>query len=162
MGVTIQVAGLCTVTVDSGEDNALETLGLTRNGADITFEGYFLNVPNDDNGGDDGPASDIQYLGETARIRLELTKFDNLIADKITPRERGATAGTIPTIGNLQFQGSKSHRLVIHTTTLPYNFPRVIFRAPVEINKGTKFSTLIIEAEAYKNGSNVFYSRVVV
>lgn len=157
MAVTIVVPGLATVKLDTGDANALEILGTTRNGVEITFEGFFLDVPGDENGGDDGPPIDVQYLGETARIRMELTKWDTAIADKITHRERGGTAGVVPTAGNLQFQGSKSYRLLINTVSVPFNFPRTIIRMPIEINRGTKFSTLVIEGEAHKNASNVLY-----
>ena len=59
----IQVAGLAPIKVDG------ELLGYTRNGADTTKEAYWLDVPGDENGGDDGPPIDVQYLGEIARVR---------------------------------------------------------------------------------------------
>lgn len=155
MAAAIQVAGLATIKVDTGSSNALETLGITRNGAEITDNGYFLDVHTDTDGGDDGPPTDIQYLGQTATIRLELTKYDEAVAAKLRPRLYGGTDGVVGTVGSLLIGGSKTYRLLIHSVTDPYNFPVVVFREPIEINKGTKFSTLLIVGTAYRNGSSV-------
>lgn len=161
MASLIQVGGLATIKVDTASSNALEIIGTTRNGAEITFEGFFLDVPGDENGGDDGPPIDVQYLGETARIRLELTKWDTAVADKVSHREYGGSVGVVPTAGNLQFQGSKSFRLTVNTTSVAYNFPRAIMRMPIELNRGTKFSTLVLEFEAHKDANGVLWNNDV-
>ena len=158
MTAAIQVAGAATIKVDTGSVNALEILGWTADGAHIDFEGFFLDVPTDENGGESGPPADIQYLGETARIRLELTKWDTTVEDKITSRVRGTSAGVVATPGTLLIGGGLTTRLLILTTARPINFPVCVFREPIEINKGTKYSRLVISATAYKNGSGVLHN----
>ena len=161
MAAAIQVAGLATITVDTGSAHALETLGYTQNGASVRFNGFFLDVHTDENGGDDGPPTDVQYLGETADITLDFTKFDTTVADKIRPRIYGGSAGTVGSVGTLMSGSSSTYRLCINSPTTPLNFPVVIFREPIEINKGTKYSTWRLVGTAYKNGSNVLYNATV-
>jgi len=156
MAVAIQVAGLATIKVGTGAAGALEILGYTVNGAEITLEQFSIDVPGDQNGGDDGPPIDVQNLGQIARIRLELTKWNETIADKCKCRERGGTAGVIPVPGHLWFASSLDYRLLISTATalLSYNFSRAIPLGTIDINKGTKFSRMVMEWIAYKGGDD--------
>lgn len=144
--VQVQVAGLAAIKIDG------ELLGYTRNGADSTNEAFWLDVPGDQNGGDDGPPIDIQYLGEIVRVRLELTKWNETVADKIRARVKGATAGAPAEVGTLMGRDSKSVRLTIDAPNLPRNYPRAIPRMPIEMNRGTKFSTLVCEFECHRDG----------
>ena len=162
MAVAIQVAGPCLVKTDTGSANALESLGYTRDGAQITFDGYMLDVPVDDNGGEAGPPADVQYMGETATIVLNLTKYDSAVIAKVTPRLYGGTDGQVGTPGTLFFGDSKSYRLLLATTLLPYNFVRAILRSANEVNKGTKFSEYRLVWTAYKNASSVLWNTTVV
>jgi len=155
MALAIQVDGLAAISVDTGIANAMEVLGYTRNGAEITLEDFWLDVPGDEHGGDDGPPIDVQELGEIARVRLELTKYDTLVADKIKARLLGGTAGVKQTSGKLVFANSYSYRLLVNSATQrPYNFLVAIPRMPWEENKGTKFSTLIFEFECHKTNAD--------
>ena len=162
MAEIVVVRGACQVRVATGEDSALETLGYTRNGADITLESMFLDVPGDQNGGDDGPPIDVQYLGDIARVRLELTKWDEAVADKLLPRLRGGTAGTPGAPGTLMFQDSKSYRLLLNSASEPRNFLRTFPRMPIEMNAGTKFTTLVIEFECHENENGILYNEIAV
>ncbi len=161
MAASVVVAGVAEVQIYSTAGAAMAILGYTRNGVEITKEGFFLDVPGDSNGGDDGPPIDVQYHGETARIRCELTKFDNALADEIKGRiadlDTNSTPGTPPGAGVLMFAGAEAIRLLINSASDPINFPRVFPRFPIEQNRGTKFSTLIVEFEAHANGSGVLY-----
>lgn len=149
MATAIQVAGVAIVKVDTGAADALEELGRTRNGADNTFEGFFLDVPGDDHGGDDGHPIDIQYLGEIARVRLELTKWDTTVADKVRPRFKGKPVGRVSGHGQLLIQDQFYYRLLLDCDQAPINFPCAFPRMPVELNKGTKFSILVVEFECH-------------
>lgn len=162
MAETINVAGATTVKVDTGSAHALDTLstGGLRNGSEVTLNGYYLDVPTDANGGDNGPPTDIQFFGESADIRLELTKWDTVIEDKIQCLLWGGTAGTPGAVGSLMFQGTLSFRLLLQTTSRPFNFPRVVWRQPRTIGKGTKYSTLVLTGTAYKDGSGILYNAV--
>ena len=156
MALTINVAGLAAIRTGTGNSGALQDFGYTRNGAIITFNSYWLDIKGDENGGDDGPPVDIQYMGETARIRLELYKFDPTVAAAVAARVNGATAGTPPGAGVLMFSASKAMRLLINAAGSPMNFPNAIPREPIELNKGTKFSTMVVEFEAYTVGGTLY------
>lgn len=155
MARSIHVAGLAICKVDTGTSNALEELGVTDNGVEIIDNGYFYDVHTDEDGGDEGPPTDVQFLGQTCTIRMLLHKYDEATRVKIGSRQYGGTDGTVGTVGTLMIGGSKTFRLLIHSTTQPYNFPVTMFREPIEINKGTKFSKLLVIGTAYKNGSSV-------
>jgi hypothetical protein len=168
MAVQVNVCGLATIKVAVAAGAPLQTLGYTQNGAQITLEGYEVRVPGDENGGDDGPPIDIQILGQSARIRLEMTKFDTAVSDTILTRTPGGTLGTpdsvaVP-IGTLIFASSQFFRLVIATATRPFNFPCVSFvKTPQELNAGTKFQRHIVEVEAFKHPTTgVLWNRTVV
>ena len=165
MAASVLVAGVAEVQVYSysavSGAAGMKILGYTRNGVEITKEGFFLDVPGDSNGGDDGPPIDVQYHGETARIRCDLTKFDNALADEIKARiadqDNDNTPGTPDTAGALMFAGGETFRVLINSAGDPINFPRAFVRFPIEQNRGTKFSTLIFEFEAHADGSGTVY-----
>lgn len=158
MAATINVAGASPVYVDTGSAHALELLGYTADGCEIDFPGYFLDVPVDDHGGESGDPADVQYMGDTARIQLNLTKWDEAVADKIRPRLYGGSVGVVGTRGSLMIGGALTYRLLINSPTRPYNFPVVIFRDAHRINKGTKYSTWVNGGVAYPNASSVLYN----
>ena len=161
MTAAVQVAGLATIKVGTGDGGSLDTLGYTRDGAQITYEAYSVDVPGDEFGGDEGPPIDIQYLGETARIRLEMTKYDSSVKDKLEDRLLGENAGTPGTPGTLLFADSKTVRLAIDTANdnPDRNFPRAtLVKTPIEVNKGTKYSTLILEFVAYEDADGVLFN----
>ena len=158
MAMTVNVAGPAIIQVDTGVANALEDLGYTANGAEVEVRGFYGDVPGDENGGDSGPPIDVQYFGDIAVVRLEFTRYDPTVLDKVVCRLYGGTAGTPGTPGTLMFAGSKTYRLLIKTTSLPMNFPRAIYRGSRVVNKGTKFSREISEFECHKNGSGVLWN----
>ena len=155
MANLVHVAGLALIKISFGGSGYLE-LGYTRNGADITREGYFLDVPGDENGGDEGPPIEIQFLGAIARVRLELTKFDMDTAERLSARVAGGQVGVPSSAGTLllaNVDGTKSIDVLINTPIFPIHFPVVVARQPIEINKGTKFSTFVCELECHKDQS---------
>ena len=164
--IVVNVPGLAAILI-ARADGELSELGYTQNGAQITFEGYELRVPGDENGGDDGPPVEIQYLGQTARVRLELTKFDPNVSDLVLARLALGTLGTPITTGTptgtLLFADQQFFRLVINSPIRPFNFPcAVLAKAPQELNVGTKFQRHIIEAECYKHPTTgVLWNRSV-
>lgn len=148
------------------EDFAIQdtwrSVGYTRNGVDQTDEAFWLDVPGDQHGGDDGPPIDIQFLGEIARVRCELTKWNVFNVDRIRSRVNaiGAAPGYVPCnfIGGLMIAGSGHFRLQIVPTCLQpdqeyyfYTFHRAIPRAPIEVNHATKFATMILEFECHRD-----------
>lgn len=163
MTATVHNHGKATIKVDTGSSNALEILGYTRNGVDVYDEGFWIDVPGDENGGDQGDPIDIQYLGEMARVRIELTKIDTAVLAKVMKRRNAAakTAGTVDTPGRFVFLNSEFFRLVIDSPTDPRNFLRAIPRAPTQKNMGVRFTMKTIEFDCYKNDSGVIYNATV-
>ncbi len=159
MALIVQVPGLATIKV--GE--ALSILGYTRNGVEITHDASWLDVPGDENGGDDGPPIDVQFLGMIDRVRMELTKWDQTVADLIRARLNGATAGTAAVAGTLMFGNAKTFALQIAVAglALPFDYPRAFPRMPIEENRGTKFATLVIEWECHQDAARKVYDQVV-
>jgi len=162
MAAAVQVTGPAEIQVGTGAAGALEKFGYTRNGAEIVSEGYWINVPGDENGGDEGPPIDVQFIGETARIRVELTKWDTTAAAEVESRFVGGTGGVPGAAGTLMFSGSKAMRLLVKPTTGARNFPRAFPRFAIEVNKGTRFSTLVVEFEAHKDATGVLWNTSIV
>ena len=159
MAETVNVYGAAAIKVDTGAANALELLGYSRNAPDISFNDFFSDVPGDQNGGDEGPPIEIEYFADTATVRMELTKWDLAIMDKVTQRLRtNVTRGTPAAVGGLMFASSFTYRLLLHTTSNAYNFLRAFPRRAMEINPGTKWSTFRMEWECHKNASGVLYN----
>lgn len=161
MAAQVHVAGITLVKIATPADGSLESVGYTRNGPDVSERPFMIPVPGDENGGDSGPPIDIQWLGETARIRLEFTKYDSAVTDKLRKFVAGATLGTPATAGTLMFQDNKAHRLVLANTNNPLNFPRVVFNEPAEYNVGSRYTVLVLTAEAHKDASGVLFNTTV-
>lgn len=147
MALAIQVPGPALVRINAGE--GLEDLGYSINGVEVTPEVFMSDVPGDQNGGDEGPPIDVQYFGETARVRMDLSKWDSAVADKVFARLSTKVGGAIGTPGSLIAAGSHSFRLLILPTSAPMNFLLAFPRAPIETNKGTKFARLTVEWECH-------------
>ena len=152
MATAISVDGPCNVKVDTGSSNALEQLGYTADGVDVSAEPFNLDVPGDENGGSDGIPIDIQHFGQVHRIRMELTKFDEAVAAKVHNLWNtlgGGTAGTAEhTAGALYSGSSKGYRVLLEPTNRPRNY---LFCVPQSFDrvKGSKYTRLIIEWIAY-------------
>lgn len=150
MAAAVQVPGAALIKIDAQQGAGLESLGYTINGADITHETFWGNVPGDQNGGDEGPPIAIQYFGEIARVRLELSKWDSAVAAKIEARVTDKSAGVIGTAGDLlDGTGSNHCRLVIASASLPRNFLFAIPRDAIEQNRGSKFARLVLNFECH-------------
>ena len=158
MAAAVQVAGATTVKVDVGEGAGIESLGFSVNGVDVVEEAFWNDVPGDENGGEQGPPIEIQYLGEIVRIRVEMSKWDSSVANKLRTRIPGGTLGTPGTPGSLMFAGTNTTRLLLDNTNLDINFPRTIVRGAIELNRGTRWARLVIEFEAHKDGTGVLYN----
>ena len=167
----IQVFGAAKIWI--GVSGTWYPLGFTRNGVDQTDEAFWLDVPGDEYGGDDGPPLDVQFLGAVVRLRCELTKWnvDNVNIIRARLNTPGALIGhgyiNCSAIGELALQGdgedSYSFPLVIEPACLnsgqvygAYIFYRAIPRMPIEINHATKFSTVVCEFECHRVSSGTY------
>lgn len=166
MAEQIQVAGKVTVKVDTTGGGTTETLGECLDMAETTDQAFYHDVHGDSHGGPQGPPIDIQFLGRIIRVRCELSRYDQDVADKIRARLRSngaALAGTVQTadIGALMIQDNKTMRVVLANTNNPLNFLTCIVREPIELPVGTKFSSLMFEFEAHRNQSTgVIYNAI--
>lgn len=149
MTIAVVVDGPVQVRCGTGSAGALENLGYSIDGVMVAENGFFDDVPGDQNGGTAGPPIDVQYFGEIHRVRMELSKWDILIAAKIWPKLRGGTAGTPGTPGTLVAGSSSYYRLLLHGTSNPRNYLAAIPRGAIEINKGTRFSRLVLDFECH-------------
>lgn len=151
MAIAIQVPGATIIKVGTGVAGALESLGYSINGVDITEEMLSEDVPGDQNGGEGGPPLDIQDFGHIARIRMELSSWDFAIAGKCRARLNGTTNGVSPTPGVLILANSYHYRLLILPAVSgdAMNFPFAVPREPYSLNLGTKFARLVFEWVAY-------------
>lgn len=162
MAEQVQVAGLVTIKVDTGSAHALETLGFSVNGVDLEENIFTLDVQGDEHGGDAGPPIDVQYLGQVDIVRMELSKYDKAVLDKIRARlwNSGFTtpaAGQVLSadIGALFFAGSKFFRLVLDAANGGFDrdYVKVIFREPITVNRGVKHSIARLTATCYREPS---------
>lgn len=162
MTVQVNVAGVNTVSVDTGTSNALEALGVPLDTPSITDRSFELDVHGDAHGGPDGPPIDVQFLGRVIDVRIEFSTYDRAVLNKIYSRLNGGSGDetTVATadIGDLYFQESRSFRVLINNANDPRNYLRCIFRNPIEVGVGTKFSRLVIDFTAYRNASGVLYN----
>jgi hypothetical protein len=162
MAATPQVAGKCLIKISVASPwSVLLDLGYSRNGVDVDEEGFFGDVPGDENGGDSGPPIDIQYFGNTARVRLELTKFDRTVFDHLRKRVQGSTIGTPATSGTLMIAEGKYCRLCLVATNDNRNFPIAIPRNVISMNIGTRFQTAVCEFECHKDSNGVLWNTTV-
>ena len=163
MAVEVQVPGRCNIRVSIDDGANYNSLGFTQDGVELTFEPFTLDVPGDEHGGTDGPPIDVQFLGMIVRIRLQLTSWDTAVWKTIETRINDGVFGEVQQadIGALMF----SHKYQLSIEPLPsrdltnaadfdFEFERVIFKSGHEVNVGTKFATLVIEAEGHRDPSD--------
>ena len=161
-GEIVVVDGACPIYLNTGNSAAIQKLGYSINGVTIIEDVFLLDVPGDQNGGDSGPPIDIQYLGQVDRVRLELSKWDPAVVDKIQPRLNGAVAtpGLISTPGTLIAAGGFGYRLILNPPNRPRNYYFAVPRSPIDLNKGTRWSRKTIEFDCYstvQSGNVVLY-----
>lgn len=151
MAKQFHVAGPCEILIGEMDGATTNSLGYSRNGVDLRFEGFFEDVPCDTDGGDRGPPADVNYMGESATVRLELTKWDAALAEMIVPRVNGAVAGVPAGPGVLFKQDGVAFRLIVLPQTPGFDFKCAILRGATEINKGSRYSTLVLEFQCLRH-----------
>lgn len=156
----VNVAGKVRIFVNSGNAGAMESLGYSINGVQIVERPFYTNIPGDENGGDEGPPVDKQYLGELHYLRMELSKWDDTVAGKIRGRLRGVNAegsGAF-TPGSLITCGGYYFRLLLLGANFVRNYLLAVPSEPTEINVGTRWSRPAMEWECQRNSSGVMWN----
>lgn len=151
MPLRINVAGPAEILIANASDQ-LATLGYTRDGAQLVFRVLEEPIQADSRGGSAGGRRDTAILDEECDIILRLTKYDPDIATRVFHRRNeGGVDGRAFPAGTLLIASRQWFRLLIKTPELPYNFPRVLFRSPIELNRGTRYSEMVTTATAYRD-----------
>ncbi|MGO9108538.1 MAG: hypothetical protein ACLP9L_04830 [Thermoguttaceae bacterium] len=168
MSRQVNVFGTADVQVSFNKGSTWQDLGTTRDGVAMTSDGYFVEIKNDEYGGEAGPPVEIQYLGETAKIRCELTKFDPVVAELLEDHCQTSTPGGPSAAGTLMFAatsnagtlnvgagGSVQVKIVTAANAaIPYRtYTICVVHDAVEVNRGTKFSTFVLTFTAHKDPS---------
>jgi hypothetical protein len=160
VAISVHVAGLATIKMTLGEDSGLQVFGYTQDGANLTFQPFFQDVPGDENGGDAGPPIEKVWMGEIVQIQLDFTKWDYVLESILKKRMRDPTGlltvGKPISAGTLTFPNAFT--LIISAPTRIYNFPRCVPESAFQLNVGTKFSRLSSAFTAYKNTNGVLWT----
>ena len=136
MSATVQLPGAAPVSVGTGSANALQLLGYTVNGCEIESTKIIEEVPGDQGGGEGGTPIEFQHLGRYDIVRLELSKIDMTVFNKIEAAVNAngtlssVVAGTAPTPGSLIIGNSAYFRLLINPANgvMIRNYPIAIPR----------------------------------
>lgn len=158
MAATVQLPGAAPVSVGTGSTNALQQLGYTVGGCEITSEKLIEDVPGDQGGGEGGIPIEFQHFGRIDRVHLELSKVDLAVFAKLETaiNTNGSlstiTAGTSPIPGSLILSNLAYFRLLINPTNgiLIRNYPIAIPRdAHVLGPIGTKWARVVVDFTCY-------------
>lgn len=166
MASDIQVLGPATIKVNSN------ILGYSADMVSITLQAFHHDVPGDHHGGPQGPPIAVQYLGQIARIRLELSHWDIVEYRKIADRVNTAGIAGVRVddnkIGQLAYDAAVSGDGTVGTYQVEilnaggngYQFEHCICREAIEFNAGSKYSTMNVEFEAHRNTYGTLYSYI--
>lgn len=141
MALSYIVTGAAIIKTGTGSAGALETLGYSEDGVRIEFTKYKGELKSDV-AGRMAPA-ELYEQGEIAWIRAKLTSMDMTVLEKIRRVGGAAGEGDAAAIGRLSgtniVAGTAfdAYRLLIHTTTDPYNF----LTATLRDRQGVRLST---------------------
>lgn len=161
MAESIIVAGACRVRIDANQGAGLENLGYSANGVEGDDDARWQDVPGDQRGGDEGTPIGWVWLSQMMTIRMELTKFDTAVLDKVRKRIPTAVVGTPPTAGTVVDPSTttKFFRLLLHCAIADsINFPLAIPKGIISVNRGTKFQRYVLEWEAHPDSSGVLFN----
>lgn len=139
------------------EGNATATvlipLGTATDTISVSQRPYLKDIHSDRNGGQEGPPSEIQYLGEIINISLALQSWNTAAIAILRRYAVNATRGTIlqAEVGAMMLK-SRSIRLLINTadTVDIRNFWCCLVRDPQELGIGTKWSEMRLNFTAYR------------
>lgn len=157
MPLAIHVFGPALIKVgpEGAANNQLQNLGFTRDGVRIRTEALFEDIHSDELGGQAGLPVELAYYGERAVVTCELIKWDVTVADLLAKRLSGVqtNTGVIPgPLGRMVFSNGDAFRLVIASLTpgtIGWSFPRAVPREPMEINKGSRPSMMLLVFDCY-------------
>lgn len=137
MATTYHVPGPVQISTGTGSAGALQLLGLTEDGVDLSIDTAMEPLMSDV-AGVSKPA-DLQDMGDDATIRVPLVTYDSTVLEVL--RKRGGSAsGVSGARGALMGTGGIAFRLLLNSADEPWNFFTAILRNAQEVKLGTKYS----------------------
>lgn len=174
MAKAYHVFGAADIQVGTGGAGALESLGFTEDGGDITITMHERPIMSDP-GGTELPA-ETQHMGEDAIIRLRMPVVDQAILDKVLIKIAGDATSPAPgeqaTAGRLHGTSGDAVRLALvppsGSSEAPWNFPFTKLRSHRR-KEGTPATYVELEFYAWvfllgtdvSRKDKVLYTRVV-
>lgn len=177
MANSVYVPGAALIRTGTGSSLALEDLGYTVDGVEITEKEFGIDVKSDRYGGSQGQNIDYQILGLGAEIKLELVEitlatFLKLQSRMPTNSTFTAAPGKVPYPGTLTFGtadgenggGGLFRTLIIGakdaillaatpgseaTMLTPRNYPFCRVKDAIGYNLGTRHAKASVTIEAY-------------
>lgn len=152
MALLVQKTGLVTLKIEF-VNGQFTDVGQAMDMTDIREIPYLHNVPGDKNGGNQGPPIEVQYLGGTARIRMEMSRWDTTALNLLRAWSKNIQGNVQQSdVGTLMLQ-AHGHRVILDAidAPLPLSFPCCIVRDPISYGVGTKFSAMLVEFEAHRH-----------
>lgn len=152
-----EVFGACSVWWGLAANSVVE-IGYTHDGVRMSIDPRWGDIQSDDFGGADGPPADSQFLGGTATLTVELTKYVEANTEALSTFNAGSvTLGTFGSDTGTLVRGSSASGVLVLTTGTDgqslvsgdLTFPVTFLRGGQEVNRGTKFSTFNASWEAW-------------
>ena len=129
-----------------------DPMGVNRESIPVVIEPKYLDVETDEYGGTDGVPADSQMMFATAKINLNLTKYDKaaiedqwLSLDDVASQ---AVVGQLVEPGTFVRQEGIAKALRIVGTNWTTTFEVAFLRGGFELNAGTKYRTYVMNFEA--------------
>lgn len=141
MATAYETFGPCVPQTGTGTNNAMETLGVCRDGGQIRIQYIRDEIKSDAAGGARGAAAEIQAIGSEAKITMQLPSKDTAVVAKCRFRSEGGTVdGTAPAPGLLLGTGGFYFGLYLPSSLgTPWFFPFCVLEDP-GLNQGTRFA----------------------
>lgn len=131
------INGPAVVSVGTGSLGALETLGYTDGGVDVSVDELTADIISDVF----GPllAHDVQQFGMTAQITVPLVAMDRTVLGKVIGRGDRTTVGLLSTPGLTMGQSGYAFRVGIASTVdSPWSFSKCILKPGSRFKLATK------------------------
>jgi hypothetical protein len=116
MAEVIVVNGPALISVGLGSMQALESLGYSEDGVEVSLTFNTEDVRVDTFA---TTAFDVQHFLEEATITASLVVYDTSVLDAVKARGFGMTAGTMPAAGTLMVAQGYTYPLIVQATPNP-------------------------------------------
>ena len=138
MPAAYHVQGPALIKTGTGAAGALESLGYSEDGVEISVREYREPVRTDVA----GPAvpADLQHMGADAIIRARLSAYDLGVLVKVRKRHDATADGQLPTLGRLVGTAGDAFKPVIAGADEVWRVPTAILREAQDTKLGTRYT----------------------